>query len=132
MRTLLILLLINITNVFSQKLITPNSATIDPKLIKDETSEAIWYAEDAGQKIKIGTITTELKRLSKTDLLIKTCVKLQKVPDAQWTDSTIVKTANFEPVYHSSFNGMRDMVLKSGKTKVIGYYLDKKSHKKII
>lgn len=130
MRTILILLLISSINIFSQKLITPNSSTFDPKLIKDETSEAIWYAEDADQKIKIGTITTELKKLNKTDLLIKTSVKLQKAPDAQWTDSTIVKTANFEPVYHSSFNGMRDMVLKSGKKKVTGYYLDKKSQKK--
>ncbi|WP_265129475.1 DUF3108 domain-containing protein [Chryseobacterium oranimense] len=130
MKSFLVLLLVSSINLFSQKLLTPGNSNIDPKLIKDETSEAVWYAENAGSKIEIGSIITELKKLNKTDLLIKTTVKLKKAPDAQWTDSTIVKTANFEPVYHSSFNAMRDMVLKSGKTKVTGYYLDKKSQKK--
>jgi len=130
MRTFLILLLISSANLFSQKLLNPSNSSIDSKLIKDETSEAVWYAENAGKKIEIGSIITELKKLNKTDLLIKTIVKLKQAPDAKWTDSTIVKTANFQPVYHSSFNMTRDMVLKSGKTKVTGYYLDKKSQKK--
>jgi len=130
MRTFLILLLISSANLFSQKLLNPGNSSIDSKLIKDETSEAVWYAENAGKKIEIGSIITELKKLNKTDLLIKTIVKLKQAPDAKWTDSTIVKTANFQPVYHSSFNMTRDMVLKSGKTKVTGYYLDKKSQKK--
>ncbi|MDP9961193.1 DUF3108 domain-containing protein [Chryseobacterium lathyri] len=130
MKTFLVLLLVSSINLFSQKLLTPSNSNIDPKLIKDETSEAVWYAENAGTKIEIGNIITELKKLNKTDLLIKTTVKLKQAPDAKWTDSTIVKTANFQPVYHSSFNMMRDMVLKSGKTKVTGYYLDKKSQKK--
>ncbi|MDQ0067861.1 DUF3108 domain-containing protein [Chryseobacterium lathyri] len=130
MKTFLVLLLVSSINLFSQKLLTPSNSNIDPKLIKDETSEAVWYAENAGTKIEIGNIITELKKLNKTDLLIKTTVKLKQAPDAKWIDSTIVKTANFQPVYHSSFNMMRDMVLKSGKTKVTGYYLDKKSQKK--
>ncbi|SFN56230.1 hypothetical protein SAMN05421594_3248 [Chryseobacterium oleae] len=130
MRTFLVLLLVSSVHLFSQKLLTPANSSIDAKLIKDETSEAIWYADNAGTKTEIGSIITELKKLNKTDLLIRTTVKLKQAPDAKWTDSTIVKTANFEPVYHSSFNMMRDMVLKSGKTKVTGYYLDKKSQEK--
>ncbi|KMQ59492.1 hypothetical protein ACM46_20605 [Chryseobacterium angstadtii] len=130
MKSFLILLLVSSTHLFSQQLLTPSNITIDSKLIKDETSEAVWYADNAGTKIEVGSITTELKKLNKTDLLIRTTVKLKQAPDAKWTDSTIVKTANFEPVYHSSFNMMRDMVLKSGKTNVTGYYLDKKSQKK--
>ncbi len=130
MKTFLVLLLVSSIHLFSQKLLTPNNISIDSKLIKDEVSEASWYAENAGTKIEIGSIITELKKLNKTDLLIRTTVKLKQAPDAKWTDSTIVKMANFEPVYHSSFNAMRDMVLKSGKTKVTGYYLDKKSQKK--
>lgn len=131
MKTFLIFLLISSTHLFSQKLLTPGNSNIDSKLIKDETSEAVWYAENAGTKIEIGTIITDLKKLNKTDLLIKTTVKMKQAPDA-WVDSTIVKTANFQPVYHSSFNAMRDMVLKSEKSKVTGYYLDKKAQKKDI
>lgn len=130
MKPFLVLLLVSSINLFSQKLLTPNNISIDSKLVKDEISEAAWYVENAGAKIEIGSIVTELKKLNKTDLLIKTTVKLKQAPDAKWTDSTIVKTANFQPIYHSSFNMMRDMVLKSGKTKVTGYYLDKKSQKK--
>ena len=40
------------------------------------------------------------------------------------------QNSQFLPAYHSSSNSMRDMVLKSGKDKVTGYHLDKKSQKK--
>ncbi|RXM52587.1 MULTISPECIES: hypothetical protein [unclassified Chryseobacterium] len=132
MRTFIFLLLISSTHLFSQQLLTPQNAGINSKLIKDETSEAIWYADNAGSKIEIGSIITELKKLNKTDLLIRTTVKLKQAPDTKWIDSTLVKTSDFTPVYHSSYNMMRDMVLKSGKDKVSGYYLDKKSQKKDI
>ncbi|MDN3691346.1 hypothetical protein QWZ06_03245 [Chryseobacterium tructae] len=132
MRTFLFLLLLNSVHFFSQNLLTPKNAGIDSKLIKDETSELLWYAENAGTKIEIGSIITEIKKLNKKDLLIKTIVKMKQAPDAKWTDSTIVKSSDFSPVYHSSYNSMRDMVLKSGKDKVTGYYLDKKSQKKDI
>ncbi|WP_232815988.1 hypothetical protein [Chryseobacterium capnotolerans] len=132
MKTFLFLLLVSSLNLFSQQLLTPENVQINSKWVKDETSESVWYAENAGTKIEIGSIITELKKLNSTELLIKTTVKMKQAPDAQWTDSTIVKTSNFTPEYHSSYNSMRDMVLKSGKDKVTGYYLDKKSQKKII
>ncbi|WP_068944681.1 DUF3108 domain-containing protein [Chryseobacterium timonianum] len=130
MKTFLFLLLVSSLNLFSQQLLTPENVQINSKWVKDETSESVWYAENAGTKIEIGSIITELKKLNSTELLIKTTVKMKQAPDAQWTDSTIVKTSNFTPEYHSSYNSMRDMVLKSGKDKVTGYYLDKKSQKK--
>ncbi|BAP33361.1 uncharacterized protein CHSO_4324 [Chryseobacterium sp. StRB126] len=132
MRTFIFLLLISSTHFFSQELLSPQNTAINSKLIKDETSEALWYADNAGSKTEIGSIITELKKLNKTDLLIKTMVKLKQAPEAKWTDSTLVKASDFTPIYHSSYNAMRDMVLKSGKDKVTGYYLDKKSQKKDI
>ncbi|RXM40542.1 hypothetical protein BOQ62_06195 [Chryseobacterium sp. CH21] len=132
MKTILFLLILSSANFFSQKLLTPENSGLNSKLIQDETSEAVWFAENAGTKIEIGSIITEIKKLNKEDLLIKTMVKMKQAPDAQWTDSTLVKTSNFSPVYHSSYNSMRDMVLKSEKDKVTGYYLDKKSQKKDI
>ncbi|MCW1960574.1 hypothetical protein [Chryseobacterium viscerum] len=132
MRTILFLLILSSANFFSQKLLTPENSGINSKLIQDETSEAVWFVENAGTKIEIGSIITEIKKLNKADLLIRTTVKMKQAPDAQWTDSTLVKTSNFSPVYHSSYNSMRDMVLKSEKDKVTGYYLDKKSQKKDI
>lgn len=132
MRTFLLLLLISSAHFFSQNLLTPKNGAIDSRLIKNETSEALWYADNAGAKTEIGSIITELKKVSKTDLLIRTTVKLKQAPDNQWTDSTMVKISDFTPIYHSSYNAMRDMILKSGKDKVSGYYLDKKSKQKDI
>ncbi|TZG00085.1 hypothetical protein FW781_09205 (plasmid) [Chryseobacterium panacisoli] len=130
MRTILFLLILSSANFFAQNLLSPENSGINSKLIKDETTEAVWYAEKADTKIEIGTIVTDIKKLNKTDLLIKTTVKLKQAPDAKWTDSTLVKISNFAPIYHSSYNLNRDMALKSEKGKVTGYYLDKKSQKK--
>ncbi|MEG0926376.1 DUF3108 domain-containing protein [Chryseobacterium sp.] len=130
MRTFIFLLLVSTTHFFSQQLLTPKNVNINSKLIKDETSEAVWYTENAGSKTEIGSIITEFKKLSKNDLLIKTTVKMKQMPDASWVDSAIVKTANFQPVQHSSYNMMRNMALIYNKGKVTGYYLDKKTQQK--
>ncbi|WP_106914610.1 DUF3108 domain-containing protein [Chryseobacterium aurantiacum] len=130
MKTFIFLLLVSTTHFFSQQLLTPQNVNINSKLIKDETSEAVWYTENAGSKTEIGSIITEFKKLSKNDLLIKTTVKMKQMPDASWVDSAIVKTANFQPVQHSSYNMMRNMALIYNKGKVTGYYLDKKTQQK--
>lgn len=130
MRTFLILLVIGSANFFSaQNLLSPSNIKLDSKYIQEESSEVSWTMENAGKKIEIGKVTTELKKLNKKDLLVKTIVKMKQAPEA-WVDSTIIKISNFQPVYHSSFNSMRNMSLTFGKNKVTGYYLDKKTQKK--
>ncbi|UQB68772.1 hypothetical protein [Epilithonimonas zeae] len=132
MRTFLILLIIGSTNFFSaQNLLSPTNIKLDPKYIQDESSEVSWTMENAGSKFEIGKVTTDFKKLNKKDLLIKTTVKMKQSPEA-WVDSTIVKISNFQPVYHSSFNSMRDMSITFNKNKATGYYLDKKTQKKDI
>ena len=115
---------------FAQKTLNPNNVKPESKFIKDETSDAVWYAEKGDQKMEIGKVTTQVKKVDKATLLIKTTVKMNQAPETLWVDSTLVKTSNFQPIYHSSYNSMRDMSLKFGKNKVTGYYLDKKTQKK--
>jgi hypothetical protein len=43
-----------------------------------------------------------------------------------WIDSTIADRNTFKPIYHSSYNAQRNMVLNF-KNPVTGYYLDKAS-----
>lgn len=130
MRTFLILLIIGSANfVSAQTLLSPSNVKLNSKYIQEESSEVSWTIENAGQKIEIGKVTTEQKKLSKKELLIKTTVKMKQAPEA-WVDSTIIKISNFQPVYHSSFNSMRNMSLKFDKNKATGYYLDKKTQKK--
>ncbi len=129
MRTILILLIIGGANfVSAQNLLAPNNVKLDSKYIQDESTEVTWTMENAGQKIEIGKVTTDFKKLNKKDLLIKTTVKMKQSPEA-WVDSTIVKISDFQPVYHSSFNSMRNMSIRFNKNKVTGYYLDKKTQK---
>ncbi|KQT23811.1 hypothetical protein ASG22_07215 [Chryseobacterium sp. Leaf405] len=130
MRIILILLVMSSAQFFAQKTLTPSNTKLESKFIKDETSNAIWYAQQGDQKMEIGKITNEVKKVDKTTLLIKTTVKMNQAPDKPWVDSTLVKISNFQPIYHSSYNMMRDMTLKFEKNKATGYYLDKKSQKK--
>lgn len=130
MRTFLILLITGSVNFFSaQNLLSPNNVKLDSKYIQDESSEVSWTMENAGEKIEIGKVTTDFKKLNKKDLLIRTTVKMKQSPET-WVDSTIIKISDFQPVYHSSFNSMRDMSIRFNKNKATGYYLDKKTHKK--
>lgn len=130
MRIFLILLVMSSAQFFAQKTLTPSNAKLESKFIKNETSNAIWYAQKGDQKMEIGKITNEVKKVDKTTLLIKTTVKMNQAPDKPWVDSTLVKISNFQPIYHSSYNMMRDMTLKFEKNKATGYYLDKKTQKK--
>jgi len=130
MRIILILLVMSSAQFFAQKTLTPSNTKLESKFIKDEISNAIWYAQQGDQKMEIGKITNEVKKVDKTTLLIKTTVKMNQAPDKPWVDSTLVKISNFQPIYHSSYNMMRDMTLKFKKNKATGYYLDKKTQKK--
>lgn len=132
MRTILALVIIGSVHFFSaQNLLSPTNVKLDSKYIQDESSEVSWIMENAGSKFEIGKVTTDFKKLNKTDLLIKTTVKMKQSPEA-WVDSTIVKISDFQPVYHSSFNSMRNMSIRFNKKKATGYYLDKKTQKKDI
>jgi hypothetical protein len=130
MRIFLVILIMSSAQFFAQKSLSPNNVKLESKFIKDETSNAVWYAEKGDQKMEIGKVTTQIKKVDKATLLIKTTVKMNQAPETLWVDSTLVKVSNFQPIYHSSYNSMRDMTLKFEKNKVSGYYLDKKTQKK--
>lgn len=132
MRLFLILLIMSSAQFFAQKTIVPSNVKLESQYIKDEISDAVWYAVKGDQKMEIGKITSEVKKLDKNRLLLKTTVKMNQAPDKPWTDSTVVRISDFQPMYHSSYNMMRDMVIKFEKNKSTGYYFDKKSQKKDI
>ncbi|WP_415328921.1 hypothetical protein [Chryseobacterium sp. MMS23-Vi53] len=117
-------------NFFAQKTLNPSNVKLESKFIKDETSNAVWYVEKGDQKMEIGKISTKTKKIDKATLLIETTVRMNQAPDKPWVDSTLVKIPNFQPIYHSSYNLSREMVLKFEKNKATGYYLDKKTQKK--
>ena len=125
---LLLVVLATSFQVKGQKpILTPENNPADKSLIHEETYQMAWYIIKDSTKIEIGKVRTEIKKKKKRIYIISTV----EMPGAAtlWVDSTIVQRRNFEPVYHSSYNQQRDMVLNFSE-QVTGYYNDKRSGKK--
>jgi hypothetical protein len=117
-------------NSFAQdSTITPLNNSFDPELIKNENYEMTWSMEIDTSKIEIGKIRTEIKKI-KNNVLIITSVKLNQA-QTKWIDTTLAEINNLKPIYHSSYNQQRDMVLNFNK-KVTGYYFDKRTNTKSV
>ncbi len=130
MKTLIFITLISSVSVFSQiNRQAPLKNEVINNLIKDDKYEMIWYAQKDSSKIELARVFTEITK-SKRKLLVTTNVKMKNT-SAIWTDSTVAKLPSLKPMYHSSYNQQRDMVLNFEKT-VNGYYLDKTTNKKTI
>lgn len=110
-----------------KSILTPKNNPADKSLIHEETYEMAWYMLKDNSKIEIGKVQTEIQKKKKRIYIISTV----EMPGAAtlWIDSTIVGRRKFEPMYHSSFNQQRDMVLYFSNP-VTGYYNDKQSGKK--
>lgn len=122
--TLLLIFGISIQLFSQEMLLIPSNNTANKDLIKSETSEMSWFMLQDSLKIQIGSIQTQIQK-EKEKLYIITEVNMKQSP-SKWIDSTIVETKTFKPIYHSSFNQQRDMVLKFGEN-ITGYYLDKQT-----
>ena len=109
--------------------LSPINNTSESNFIENESSKMEWFIFQDTLKVKIGEVHTDIqKRKEKTTVI--TSVNMEQT-SSKWIDSTIVGTKNFEPIYHSSFNQQRDMVLNFEK-EVTGYYLDKKTGTKTL
>jgi hypothetical protein len=101
---------------------TGNKIKIEKQWITNEQYVMNWYMIRDTVKTEIGKVTTDIYTKDK-QLVVVTQVNMKQMK-TPWVDSTIAKLKNMKPVYHSSYNGQRDMVLRFGKP-ITGYYLDK-------
>lgn len=125
--TLLILLsfLFSIYFSYGQPILNPNNHDANLNLFKSGTYTMSWFMIQDSTEIQIGDILTEIQK-NKDNISIITTVDMNQSP-SKWIDSTVVSTNNFKPIYHSSYNQQRDMVLKFDK-EITGYYLDKQTN----
>lgn len=131
-KSLLLSLLISLFTItsYSQNItITPKNNPFDRNLIQDETYEMVWYAYRDTAKMEIGKVKTEVAK-QKNNLLVITTVDMRNA-QSPWTDSTLVDIKNLAPIYHSSFNQQRDMVINFAQ-EIDGYYLDKSANSKTV
>ena len=106
----------------AQTRLTPQNLRVDQRWLKDLTYDMTWYALKDTQRVEIGVITTDIQT-SKNRLVVVSTIKIKQSP-SRWIDSTIANLNNLSPIYHSSYNGQRDMTLKFDRI-VKGYYNDK-------
>jgi hypothetical protein len=116
---------ISLSSLSQDSNITPLNNCFDSNLIKTESYEMTWFMEAGTSKIEIGKIKTEIKRTEKNITIINS-VKMKQAP-TEWIDSTVAYINNLKPIYHSSYNQQRNMVLNFNK-KVTGYHIDKKTN----
>ncbi len=109
----------------AQTVLTPGDHSFDKKWLKSGKYEMACFSLDGGRnKTEISTFVIEINSGS-GPLAIYTTLKLPGSDD-QWKDTSIVDGHTFKPVYRSSFNRNREMVLKYGK-EVTGHYYDKQT-----
>ncbi len=126
--TLLILLTLSASTLaFGQDYLSPINNPANVALLRSDTTKMQWFLLRDSLKIPVGIVETQIQEKNEEIYLI-TIVEIGQGA-TKWVDSTIVKSVNFEPVYHSSFNEQREMVLKFGKN-ITGYYLDKQTGNK--
>ena len=109
------------TKAFNQAVIVPGSSAIQQKWINADLAQMNWYVTNGTNKVLIGQVLTQLSKKDK-QLLMITTVKMKQFTTF-WTDTSIAELPSLSPVYHSSYNSQRDMVLKFGPV-VTGYYND--------
>ncbi|MGB4844830.1 MAG: hypothetical protein WBP16_10225 [Ferruginibacter sp.] len=119
-----ILLLGSTLFVNGQVKLIPAKKIVDSKWLKNQQYQMAWYAIKDTAKIEIGKVTTQID-VKKNRVTVITEVSLKRT-QSPWIDSTIANTKDLNPVYHSSYNSQRDMILNFGKT-VTGFYTDKTS-----
>lgn len=111
----------------AQNVLSPDNAEIDKKLIKEETYTMNWYMKRDTSSVFIGAVLTEL-RMKDDHILLKTTIERPGNTE-KWVDSTLAKATDLSPVYHSSYNTQRDMVIHFGSN-ISGYYIDKLTKEK--
>lgn len=101
----------------------------EKKWVTPETYQMRWYMQRDTQLIEMGLVKTEVKINPKSVLLITT-VRMKNTK-SDWIDSSMAERAGFRPVFHTSYNTQRDIVLKFGKI-VRGVYNDKTKKTSIV
>ena len=125
--SLLSLLSISFHAISQFEVLSPSNNIADIELLRTKDSHMIWYMVNDSTETKIGDVQTQIRKEEDFIYLI-TSIDLEQSA-YRWIDSTVVRTPNLEPFYHSSYNQQRDLVLEFGN-KITGYHFDKQTEQK--
>lgn len=106
----------------AQTTLVPGENIVDKKWLSSQTYQMAWYALKDTMRFEIGKTTTKIA-IDNKSIAVVTTITMKQNP-VTWIDSTIANKKDLSPVYHSSYNAQRDMVLNFGPV-VTGFYRDK-------
>lgn len=106
----------------AQTKLVPANNVVDKKWLTNQKYEMIWYTIRDTTKFEIGKFATEISNTG-DKITVITQITMKR-GSGLWIDSTVASAKDLQPIYHSSYNVQRDMVLNFGKV-VTGYYNNK-------
>ncbi|MCE7072584.1 hypothetical protein LZG74_19870 [Dyadobacter sp. CY327] len=106
----------------AQTILFPSDSLVSAELVKYQKEEMVWYLHKDSQKSAIADIETTINPdYENTRMLVVQQVKMNGSPKV-WCDTTVVDRITLSPIYHSSFNSQREMVLNFAGREITGYY----------
>jgi len=124
MMTMLVLAVTTFDGIAQQKLI-PSTTLLTTPLSKPEKQTSTWYLGQGSARRALAAITTTIRPQYQADKILIIQEIAMNGTSNTWIDSTIALQATLAPVYHSSYNEQRDMVLHFRGSQVVGYYRNK-------
>jgi hypothetical protein len=117
-------------SVSAQSTLVPKKDAFEKKWITNKEYKMKWLGLRDTSKIEIAEVQTKfLKQNEKLTVITNIKMKHSTEP---WADTTVSNVSTLKPIYHSSYNKQRDMVINFGPT-VTGTYQDKiKNEKSLI
>lgn len=113
--------LVSILTLAAQAQLVPGDKQINAKYVKSESYRMTWFAKRDTLLMEIGQIKNEVSIKDKKIYIIQ---QIQMKGQPLWVDSTVADYLTLAPIYHSSYNAQREMVMNFGKA-VTGFYFDK-------
>lgn len=112
---------ITVLHLSAQKTITPANVTVQKKWIRNQQYTMKWFMLRDTARYEMATVQTDIS-LQAATVTVVTQVQMKGMKKP-WMDTTVANKRNLAPVYHSSYNMQREMVLRYGAV-VSGSYVD--------
>ncbi|SFE18000.1 DUF3108 domain-containing protein [Spirosoma endophyticum] len=124
------LLLLSVLGIHHQGLaqarLVPSTTLLANYVVTTEKQNSNWYMWQDSAKRELATITTTIQPGFQGDkVLIVQKIAMKGAPGT-WVDTTVALQKTMAPIYHSSFNGQRNMVLAFNGQRIEGYYKNQK------
>ena len=117
------------SSLTAQLKLLPDANNFDKKFLKDIKYEMACFALLRGKEIEVSSFVVQIQK--KTGLLsVYTSLKMYSTGE-QWIDTSVADANTLKPVYRSSHNPNRELMLKYRK-KVTGFSLIKKTNERMM